>query len=146
MPSPAQWCPPALNQYKANFDEAVFRSCSAAGLGVVIHDWHGAVIGALLTRVPLPQSVVDVEALDCRRAVMFAVEIGLPKVVFEGDAAVVIQAINCGTAEFSSFGHIIDDIIHYLSALISSEFCYVNRSCNKVADVLAKKSRAGLKF
>ena len=98
MPSPVQWCPPALNQYKANFDGAVFRSCSAASLGVLIRNWRGAVIGALSMRVPLPQSVADVEALACRRAVMFAVEIGLREVIFEGDAAVVIQAINCGSA------------------------------------------------
>nr|POE64106.1 hypothetical protein CFP56_08477 [Quercus suber] len=78
-------------------------------------------------RVPLPQSVADVEALACRRAVLFAVEIGLRKVIFEGDAAVVIQAINCGSAEFSSYGHIMDDITHHSSVLISSEFCFVNR-------------------
>ena len=102
--------------------------------------------GALSMRVPLPQTVADVEALACRRAVMFAVEIGLREVIFEGDAAVVIQAINCGSAEFSSYGHIIDDITHHSPALISCEFCFVNRSCNEVADVLAKKAKSSLEL
>uniref|UniRef100_A0A7N2L366 RNase H type-1 domain-containing protein n=1 Tax=Quercus lobata TaxID=97700 RepID=A0A7N2L366_QUELO len=63
-----------------------------------------------------------------------------------GDAAVVIQAINCGSVEFSSYGHIIDDITHHSFVLTSSEFCFVNRSCNKVADVLAKKAKSGLEL
>lgn len=42
--------------------------------------------------VPLPRSVAEVEALACRRAVQFATEIGLHEGIFEGDAAVVIQA------------------------------------------------------
>ena len=100
----------------------------------------------LSMRVPLPQSVANVEALACRHAVLFVVEIGLREVIFEGDAVVVIQAINCGSAEFSSYGHIIDDITHHSSILISSEFYFVNRSCNKFADVLAKKAKSGLEL
>lgn len=97
-------------------------------------------------RVPLPQSILNVEALACRCAVLFAVEIGLHEVIFQGDVAVVIQAINCGSAEFSSHGHIIDDITHHSFVLTSSEFCSINRPCNKVADVLAKKAKSGLKL
>ena len=41
---------------------------------------------------------------------------------------------------------ILDDITHHSTALISSEFCFVNRSCNKVADVLAKKAKSGLEL
>lgn len=39
-------------------------------------------------RIPLPQSVVEVKALACRRAVQFAIEIGLHEVIFEGDAVI----------------------------------------------------------
>ena len=63
---------------------------------MIIRDNVGAVIGALSMCIPLPQSVATVEALACRRAIQFAVEIGLHEVIFEGDATVVIQAIkNC---------------------------------------------------
>ena len=66
--------------------------------------------------------------------------------VFEGDAAGVINAIKTGTAEHSSFGHIIDDIYHSSSHLNRCDFCFVNRSCNKVADALAKKAKEGNVF
>ena len=66
--------------------------------------------------------------------------------VFEGDATGVINAIKSGTAEHSSFGHIIDDIYHLSSQLNWCDFCFVNRSCNKVADALAKKAKEGEDF
>lgn len=98
VPPDLHWCPPEQFQYKANFDGAVFKSSNSAGLGVVICNNKGAVIGALSMHIPLPHSVAEVEALACRRAVQFAIEIGLHKVIFEGDAAVVIQATKTGSA------------------------------------------------
>ena len=60
------------------------------GLGVIVSDWRGEAIGALSTSVPAAQTVVELEALACRRAVLFAVELGLQDVVFEGDSLQVI--------------------------------------------------------
>lgn len=94
-------------------------------------------------RVPFPQTVAAIESLDCRWTVIFSVEIELLEVVFEGDAVVIMQAIKFGSAKHSSYGHIIDDIIHHSSQLsFFFFFSYVNRSCNKVVDVLAKKAKA----
>ena len=134
---------PARPRYKANFDEALFKSSNSTGLGVIIRDTNGVVIGALSTRVPLPQSVAMVEALACRRAVQFAIEIGLHEVIFEGDAAVVINAISKGLANQSLYGHIVDDVLGQASLLHFSNFCYVPRSCNSVANALAKRAKAG---
>ena len=113
---------------------------------MVIRDWQGAVIGALSVRIPLPQTVAEVEILACRRAVSFALELSLHEVVFEGDAVGVINAIKPGTIEHSSFSHIIDNIYHSSSQLNWCDFCFVNRSCNKVADALAKKAKEGEDF
>ena len=86
----------------------------------------------------LPQSVAIVEALACRRAIQFAVEIGLHEVIFEGDATVVIQAIKNREADQSSYGHIVGDIQDQVSLLAFFYFYFVPRSCNRVADDLAK--------
>ncbi|XP_050278031.1 uncharacterized protein LOC126719535 [Quercus robur] len=146
LPTSVQWRPPEPNQYKANFDGAVFQSTNSAALGVVIRDWQGAVIGALSVRIPLPQTVAEVEILACCKAVSFALELSLREVVFEGDVVGVINAIKSGTAEHFSFGHIIDDIYHSSSHLNRCDFCFVNCSCNKVADPLAKKAKEGNDF
>jgi len=91
-----QWCPPDQHCYKANYDGAVFKSSNTAGLGVVIRDSRGDILGTMSVCVPLPHSVPEVEALACRHAVSFAVDLGLHEVIFEGDSAIINQAINSG--------------------------------------------------
>ena len=148
IPSPihvqAKWTALTQTRYKANFDAALFKHNDAAGLGVIIRDVNGAIIGALSMCIPLPHSVATAEALACRRAVQFVAEIGLHEVTFEGDLAVVINAITAGATEHASYGHIIGDILAQAASFSSFEFCYVNRSCNRVADSLAKRAKSGL--
>ena len=78
---------------KANFDATIFPSSNLAGLGVVVHDSNGAVIGALSIPISLGSSVAELEALACLRAVQFASKIGLTRVVFEGDSVAMIDAL-----------------------------------------------------
>lgn len=64
-----QWRPPDPPNYKANFDAAVFKATNSIGIGVIIRDHEGEVIGALSLSIPLSQLVDELEALACRRAV-----------------------------------------------------------------------------
>nr|POE52802.1 hypothetical protein CFP56_68712 [Quercus suber] len=113
----------------------------SAGLGVVIRDWRGEFVGALSAPMSLSQSVADLEALACRKAIEFAAELGLQKVTFEGDLAMVINALNQDNAALSSFSVVIEDIRSQILVFQSFAFNYVGRSCNCVADSLAKKSK-----
>ena len=53
---------------------------------VVIRDSGGQIVRALLESITLPATVDNVEALACCKAISFALEMGLDKVVFEGDS------------------------------------------------------------
>lgn len=87
--------------------------------------------------IPLTQTVNELEALACSRAIQFASEIGLRKVIFEGDSSVVINALSQGFGCFSSYGNIIDDILFLVADFQFFEFCHVKRTCNVVANALA---------
>ena len=50
------WCPSIQFQYKANFGDAVFQSNNSVGLGVVIRDHRGDIVGALFMRIPPPSN------------------------------------------------------------------------------------------
>ena len=50
---------------------------SCAGFRVVIRETIGKVVGALSERINLPTTVEDVEALAFKRAIAFAIELGL---------------------------------------------------------------------
>ena len=58
----------------------------------------------------MPHSMDLAEALACSRAVLFAQELGLFQVEFEGDSLRIIQAINNQGANLTLFGHIIEEI------------------------------------
>ena len=111
IPISHQCCPPDHPQFKANFNGGVFNSINAVGIGVVVRDVRGDVVGALSMRIPLPQTVAEVEVLECRRAVQFVCEIGIHEVTFEGDSVLVIQALKSGKADRFVYGHIIDDVL-----------------------------------
>nr|POE78215.1 hypothetical protein CFP56_62013 [Quercus suber] len=117
-PVPAQWVrwiPPISPRYKVNYDGAIFKDLGAAGLGVIIRDSVGRVIGALAERIPLPSSVAMVEALACRRAVLFAMELSVFDATFEGDAEIVYKALREGDSNHPEFGLIINDSLRLAS-------------------------------
>ena len=70
----------------------IFQDLQKAGIGVVIRDSNGEVIGALSESSFLPATVENVEAIACRNAVSFARDLG--SVVFEGDSETITRAIN----------------------------------------------------
>ncbi|XP_075640371.1 uncharacterized protein LOC142612138 [Castanea sativa] len=109
IPSSNSWSPPQTPFYKANFDGALFQDINKAGIGVVIRDSAGLVIGALSEIISLPPSVIEVEALACQIAIIFARELGLQEVVFEGDSETLIKSLNSESTSLSQFGHLVDD-------------------------------------
>ena len=119
----------------------VFNNSNSAGVGVIIRDRSGEVIATMLKRIPLPNSVPEVEAMSCRRAVKFAYEVGIHDIIVEGDSLIVIQALSHGEVCEAPYGNLIDDILVLASSLSIVEFKHVKRSCNRVADALAKKSQ-----
>ena len=88
-----RWIPPAPPIFKINFDGAIFKELSCAGMGVVARDCSGRVIGALAEKIPIPNAVATVETLACRRAMLFAKELCLFDCVIEGDVEVIVKAI-----------------------------------------------------
>ena len=77
-----RWIPPISPHYKINFDGACFSTKGAAGLGAVIRDASGKVLGALAQRIKKPISVATVEALACHRVMFFAKDEGVLDYIF----------------------------------------------------------------
>ena len=86
------WNPPIYSHLKINFDGATFNNLGAVGLRVVMCNSIGYVIGAMCENVSLPTSSVVVEALACRRVLVFAKELCVSECSIEGDVEVIINA------------------------------------------------------
>lgn len=100
-------------------------------------------IGALVERIPLPLSVATIEALACRRAVLFVKELSIFYATFEGDAKIVTNALRDGGSNHPEFGHVIIDSFMVASGLRLCNFAHVKRPGNLVTHFLARKSKSG---
>lgn len=86
---------------------ALFSNLGAAGLGMVICDSSGQVVGALAERIPIPKFAATIEALACRRALTFAKELSIFEAKCEGDAEVIVRALLSREVEHLDYGHVL---------------------------------------
>ena len=126
---------------KINFDGAVFKETEEAGLGVAVRNSHGKVLASLAEKIKLPSSLDEVEALAAVRAITLALDLNLPSFIVEGDSEVVISALRKEEESFSSFGHLLFSIKHYLAFCNCFSFSHTCRSGNSLAHFLAKHAR-----
>ena len=138
---PTHWLPPLPSVYMVNFDGATCPDIAAAGLGVVVRDSEGLVIAALSERIHLPPTMAALEALACRRSIVFAIELGLQDVVFEGDSEVIFKLLTAEQPCMSAFGHIIEESRSLATTFRSATFTHTKRQGNNVADKLAKLAK-----
>ena len=136
-----QWRPPPHSIYKVNFDGATFIDMDSAGLGLVACDSDSMVIAFLSECIRLPPTVANLEALACRRAILFALELGLQDVVFEGDSKVIINHLKAEQPCLIAFGHIIEEARTLSARLRQASYSHTRRKGNKVADKLAKLAK-----
>ena len=73
--------------YKCNFDGALFDALACVGIGVVFWDHIENIIATLIQEIPLVQSTELAEALVARGVVVFAKELSLFNVEIEGDCS-----------------------------------------------------------
>ena len=135
-----QWRPLEQDLVMVNFNTALFKHKSSAGIGAIVRDWRGVNLGALSMPVSLSSIVAELEALACLSAIQFVADLGLQRVIFEGDSTTIISAVSHGSSVLASFGNIIDDVRHLLPSFSVVSFNHVHRSSNVVADALAKKA------
>ena len=72
-----KWLPPKPGKYKINFDGATFNESEEVGFGIVVCDSSGQVLAALAEKIGKPCNIETLEMLAARRAVIFAMEIGI---------------------------------------------------------------------
>lgn len=133
IPIAVAWRSPDASWYKINFDGALFVKENCAGVGLVIRNEQGLVMASLSQKIPLPFTVIEVEALAARKAVKFAAELGLDRIVLEGDSEILVNTLEHGCRSLAQFGHLAADLQHIASQSFTDyRFSRVLRLCNTV--------------
>jgi ribonuclease HI len=123
-----------------NFDGAIFQESKEGGIGVVIRDQHGLVIATLSQRVMTCPSAEMIEARAAKRAIQFALEIGIFDTIFEGDSELIIRDISRHGAMHNAYGLVLEDAKALLHHFERYQFTHTRRSGNTVAHALARRA------
>ena len=134
------WRPPNQGCFKINFDGTLFSKENQARIGVVVHNKEGLVLASLSQQIPLPATVLEVETLATRRALEFAIEIGVHRVILEGDSIILFNALQSTNHSLAHFGHLAEDVKYLASCFQKCMFSHVRKHCNKVAHSLARRA------
>ena len=117
------WTPPPHTRYKINVDGVVFVAQKSAGIGVIIRDSDGSVIGACSKKLRFPLGAVEVEAKAIEFGLQFAKDLLIQDFILEVDSLMVFNALS----ETSSPPSLIAAMI-YGSISTSHEFRHVDFS------------------
>ncbi|XP_035547372.1 uncharacterized protein LOC118348908 [Juglans regia] len=133
-----EWTKPAAGCLKVNWDVAVQMRMGRIGIGVIIRDHHGLVIGALRANRPLKGSVFDAEAYGLLLACVFCKEIGVRQICLEGDSKQVMDQMNQDSPNWSLGGCLISDAKEILNLAAVWSISHAYREANMAAHMLAQ--------
>jgi ribonuclease HI len=137
-PPAVRWTKPPDGAVKINWDASVNANLNRMGAGVVVRDSHGVVLAMYCTTKGFVTSPSDAETVGAWAAVELAKRLGLQRVIFEGDALEIIQALTRDGDCWASYGQILNEIKSELLQQHGWCFQYVNRAANDVAHKLAR--------
>ena len=135
-----RWKPPDQGVYKVNYDGAISTQQAKVGIGVVIRNEDGVVMASMSQQLPLPTTVAMVEALAARKAIEFALELGLTKVIMEGDSKVICRELQDPSPSLALHEHILQDVKCLSNALQFVRYSHVYRQGNNVTHALARRA------
>ena len=132
------WRPPQNGRYKVNVDGAVFSRLKSSGIGIVIRNEDGLIMGAMSKNLPVPLGALEVEAKALEGGIELARDLGLWEVELESDAQVVVKAVMGIEPGPSSIMKVVEGIRMGLSSFKFWSLNHICRKCNNAAHLLAR--------
>lgn len=135
------WRPPKAGWYKINVDGAVFKEIGCCGIGVVIRNEIGLIMGAMSKKLPFPLGALEVEARAAEEGVALARDLGLGEIIIEGDTTIITNALSSQSTPPSSIQKVVEGTKSVLQECTAWEVNHVNRCNNFAAHLLAQYAR-----
>ena len=138
-PDEHPWAPP--KQGVVNTDGAIFEDIKCCGIGVVIRNERGQLMGAMSKKVELPLGVLEIEAKAVEEGVMLARDLGLKEIIIKTDAQQVAFSLRSHCVSPSSIRKIIEGIMLGLRCFKAWEVSHTRRSGNFAAHIMARQAK-----
>ncbi|XP_012458080.1 uncharacterized protein LOC105778872 [Gossypium raimondii] len=135
-----QWRSPTSNFIKVNFDASFKASNNNGGVGVVLRDFEGFVVGAAALKLPVVANTATVKAIVAVKAIETTIGMGFSYVIFEGDARVIMKGLISKEEDFSEIVPILDKAKSLLQQFDKFHINHTRQEGNKAAHELTKFS------
>jgi ribonuclease HI len=134
------WKPPDVGFLKVNWDASVNVNAGVIGLGCVIRNEEGLVMGAKCCVCKAQADPLLAEAMAALLALDFCLDMGLAKIVSEGDSLQIIKGLSVPDSHQDRIGHFLLAIRQKASCFSVCKWAHCCREANEVAHILAKKA------
>ena len=138
------WTPLKQGWYKVNTDGPVFRETGSCGIGVVVRNEKGQIMGTMCRRLELPLGALEVEAKAVEEGVQFARDLSLGQIVIECDSQVVVSSLCKQGLMQSSVQKVIECTrlgLCCFAAWEVAEVAHTRRGCNTAAHIMARHAK-----
>ncbi|KAL5554075.1 hypothetical protein UlMin_041476 [Ulmus minor] len=132
------WQAPEVGFVKVNSDAAWCSIKKKFGLGSVIRDYSGKVLGSVAMSVSSSVSVAVAESWALEKGVSLAKRLGFSAVILETDCLGVTKALDTKTLHDSDLSYVFDSIYDICLGFDMYKFSYTPRTGNQVAHSLAR--------
>ena len=122
-----KWKPPDHRLVKINCDGAKFAKENRAGIGVVIRNSEGMVLGSLSTQLSQAFSPLQIEAMAVETAMQFAIDLEVQHAIFETDSLVLVKPLHEGTEFLPRVDLVLDEIRNMVKFFIELHYSRVKR-------------------
>ncbi|KAF5468800.1 hypothetical protein F2P56_012920 [Juglans regia] len=134
------WERPPPGFYKINWDVGVDTIHCKIGIGVVVTDEEANILATMRKRQDLFPDPLTAEAYAALKVSIFGFELGLRKIILEGDSKKVVMAVQNQSLDDTYFGMLISDIRAKMHCYEESSINHIKREGNLVAHALGKNA------
>ncbi|KAL5579315.1 hypothetical protein UlMin_011757 [Ulmus minor] len=132
------WKAPSVGVVKVNSDAAWCSKQKKFGLGSVIRNHTGKVLGSVATPISSSVSVAVAESWALERGASLAKQLGFSAVILESDCLGVTKALDIRSLPVSEISYVFDNIYEICNDFCMYKFSYTPRTGNQVAHSLAR--------
>ncbi|XP_075636690.1 uncharacterized protein LOC142608919 [Castanea sativa] len=132
------WTPPSPTRYKINVDGAVFKEQKLAGVGILIRDATGQLIGACSKKIEAPLGAIEADAKAVELGLQFAKDMSIQDYTLESDSVTLVNALRDFSPPPLSVVALVYSSVAVSHSFRCVDFAHVGRNGNRSTHLFAR--------